>query len=115
MIEVQHENVRLATVHTRVSQEVVDDASKVGRPVLYVVPFGVGKIRRSVALVVLAVPGMLALAAERMAPILRPVLEVELRQRLEGFTAAAALLSRLLHRPECRISVLHSWGLIGRG
>jgi hypothetical protein len=40
---------------------------------------------------------MLAVAAKRMTAILRPVLEVELSQRLDGSTPAAASLALADH------------------
>src|SRR5262249_21167903 len=78
MVEMRDQDVALATVDTRVSKQVLDDALDICGDVFEIVSPGGGDVCRPVALVMLTVPGVLTLAAERMAPADRAVFEVEL-------------------------------------
>jgi hypothetical protein len=90
VVELKHEWIALAAVDAWMLQQILDQAAQILIPVSGTVPVRVGDIRGPIPLIVLPVPCVLAVAAERMTPILCPVLEVELGQRLHGSTPAAA-------------------------
>jgi hypothetical protein len=95
MGEFEDEQILFPAINARVAQQIVDNVAHMVRVVDGAVALRIGDIRRAVALVVGAVPGLVASATKCVEPPRRAILDREFAQFLELCTPAAAFLTSL--------------------